>query len=66
MMSDMKKKEPKPGCPGGEAHQIHLCRLMELGRMADVDHLTEEANFTCRNCGAYAGIAAGLCNPEPF
>jgi len=65
-MPEQANKEPKPGCPGPEAHQLHLCRLMELGRTAEIDRLTNEANFTCRNCGAYAAAAASLCNPEPL
>ncbi len=65
-MPDVTKKEPKPGCPGPDEHQIHLCRLMELGKMAEVDRLTSEPNFSCRNCGAYASAAESLCNPEPL
>lgn len=54
----------KPGCEGPKAHARHLCRLMELGMTAEIDRLTSEPNFTCKNCGAYAAAAETLCNPE--
>lgn len=57
-------KEPKPGCEGPPAHDRHLCRLMEMGLTAEIDRLTSEPNFTCKNCGAYAKAAETLCNPE--
>lgn len=65
-MSDAEDKGPKPGCPGPEEHQVHLCRLMELGKTEEIDRLTSAPNFTCRNCGAYASAAKSLCNPEPL
>jgi hypothetical protein len=37
---------------------------MELGMTAEIDRLTSEPNFTCKNCGAYAAAAETLCNPE--
>jgi len=56
----------RTGCEGPRSHDDHLCRLMERGLAAEIDRLTQEANYTCRNCGAYATQAECLCNPEPL
>ena len=59
-MDDIKK------CPGGGAHEKHMCELKQQGMMEELDRRSSRPTVICTKCGARADSADYLCNPRPL
>jgi hypothetical protein len=53
-------------CEAPAVHREHLCVLMERGMSAEVAARSQNPQFQCKNCGAYADTSQDLCRPAPL
>jgi predicted RNA-binding Zn-ribbon protein involved in translation (DUF1610 family) len=64
-MSKEREQHYSP-CKEPSGHREHLCVLMERGMSAEVAARSQNPQFQCRNCGAYADARQDLCRPTPL
>lgn len=53
---------PQP-CNCGETHKGHICWLLKMGMLMEIQHLTDEPRVKCSKCGAKANQAHNVCIP---
>lgn len=62
-----KEREETYGpCDQASAHREHMCVLMERGLTAEISARSQNPQFQCKNCGAYADARQDLCRPSPL
>ena len=57
-MADKQKDCWKP-----EKHPQHMCKLLKLGMMQEIDRRSAKPTVRCAKCGAKADLPEAVCQP---
>ncbi len=53
-------------CEAPREHNMHLCKLLKNGLMAELDQRSAKPTAVCCKCGQRARDPKDLCQPRPL
>jgi hypothetical protein len=53
-------------CWEPKKHPKHMCKLLKMGMMMEIDQGSAKPTVTCAKCGAKADVPASVCQPKPL